>query len=287
MTADRRPLCVLCLSCLGAGIKYLLQSSDEFVQRYRLACHFSHQMNRVAETVNIPKDQLDECEVFIYHNTDWVTFTEAELDAYEQLLDRVSPAAHKIAVPLAQLHAFWPFHTNDPRYTSDRRANRFDQLPDYPYGDAYVIELLKDGVPEEEIITRYLALDFGSRVDLDKLLSWSLTFMQRNERHSPVKVADYVAERFRSEKLFSTVNHANNRLLLYMTNQVLSELECAPLPEALLERLQVLVGTEMPVHPGIARHFDVQWANEATRYLVDRSRYLTFGEFLRDYVYFV
>jgi hypothetical protein len=287
MTANaERSLCVLYLSCIGSGIQYLLQNSDEFVRRFRVAPYFSHQMDRITDTVHITDEHFYGCDVFVYHNPDWITFSEEHLDAYEHVIAGVPSTALKIAVPVPQFHALWPFHTNDPRMISERALNRFGRPPDYPYGDSFVVELMRDGVPPEEIITRYLSLDVATRVDLDSLLSWSLSFMQRNDSGASFKVTDFIVDQFRSRRLFSTVNHASNQLLFYLANQILRSLDCATLPKCLLDRLQPLVRLEMPIHPSIGRHFGVAWLDEGTRHFVDDLRYLTFREYIRDYVYF-
>jgi len=199
----------------------------------------------------------------------------------------LAPNAAKIALPLPYFHAFWPFQCNDPRNDSpDRRLNRYGVHPHYHYGDNYLLTLLKQGLPPEEVISRYLALDVSTEVDLDALLRGTLSMIERNERNGVVKVGDLVASNFRSEKLFQTFNHPNNRLLLYMANQILKVLECGQVPESVLTSLTEIIEEPMPIHPSIARHFGVNFVDENTRYSVDHIRYLTFAEYIRDYVYY-
>jgi len=181
----------------------------------------------------------------------------------------------------------WPFHCGDPRNAEDKRPRgRYGQVPVFPYGDSYVLKLLKEGLPPEEVIARYLKVDVAEEVDLDKLLRSALTLTERQDRTGAVKIADYVASNFRTKSLFQTVNHANNRLLLYMTNRMLEVLDCAPVPETELNRVTETVERPMPVHPSIARHFGIGYIDDNSRYPVDEVRNLTFAEYIRDYVYY-
>jgi hypothetical protein len=61
-------------------------------------------------------------------------------------------------------------------------------------------------------------------------------------------------------------------------------LDC--LPEAVLDSLQPFGSMELPIHPSLARHFDLGYATEETRYRVSAKRKSTFAEYLNDYVTF-
>jgi hypothetical protein len=235
-------------------------------------------MDRITDNTVIPPQDLNLCDVFVYHNPEWLSFcSEPYLDAYDAVLASVSDQAIKIGLPLPQFHPFWPFHTNDPRNADSVK---------YPYGDAYVLELMRQGLPPEEVISRYMTLEFSSCLDLDRLLSSTITHMRRNERNSLIKIADYIEQNFRDHDLFTTVNHASNKLLLHMTNEILRILDCEQIPEDILSRLDVLVGTQSPVHPAIARHFGVGYIDENTRFTIEQGRDTKFSEYIREYVYF-
>jgi hypothetical protein len=235
-------------------------------------------MDRITEDKIISQHDLELCEIFIYHNPEWLAFClEPYLDAYEKVLATVPGRAIKIGLPLPQFFPFWPFHANDPRNVDTVR---------YPYGDTFIIELLREGLPPEEIISRYLTVDLATRLDLDALLSSTIMHMRRSERASSVKVGDFVEQNFRNIKIFSTVNHGANKLLYHFTNQILKILDCPPISEKMLDSLDVLVGTEMPVHPSIARHFGANYINESTIYMIEKGRHQNFEGYIRDYVYY-
>jgi hypothetical protein len=282
---DARPLCLAVMSCIAVGPKYFLPLSEDFRQRYRFVVYANHQAQTLPEQMVELKEEIHGADVFIYHSPDWMPFLGDKREAYEEFLENIPERVTKISVPIPHLHAFWPFHSNDPRNAVPNPSVDSEGNLKYPYGDSYVLKLLKDGIASEEVISQYLGLDVSTVVDLDKIMSYTLSFSERGDRSTDVKVADFVAENFRAHGLFQTVNHANNRLLLYMGNQVLAALRCGQISERVLERIRELTDA-MPVHPSILRYFGAAYGDETTRYAVDRIRYLTFGEYIRDYVYF-
>ena len=285
--SDGRPLCLMVISCIAAGPRHFMPLSDDFHQRYRFAVHANHQADTLPEQMAGLEEEIHASAAFIYHSPDWMPFLGDKRETYEELLARVPKNIIKISVPIPHLYAFWPFHANDPRNNDPYRPPRRDgNLPGYPYGDSYVLDLLAKGLSTEEVISRYVTTDIATVVDLDKLLSLTLSQAERNDRTTDVKVASYIADNFRSWPLFRSVNHANNRLLLYMSNQILEALGCNRVGEGVLERTQELIDELTPIHPSIARYFGVRYADEHTRYPVDRIRYLTFAEYVSDYVYF-
>jgi hypothetical protein len=284
---DNRQPCVLFVSCIGAGPKYFMQLSDDFRHRYRVLPYLFNDAANIPAMVSIVENELQRRPLLIYHEPDWMPYLGEHLERYEQFVDGIASDVKRISIPQPGFTPFWPFHSSDPRNDQpDRPRNRYGEFPWLPYGDGYVLRMLKEGLPPGEVIARYLALDFSTEVDLDKLLSGSLSMLERQDRTGAVKVTDYIQDNFQSKMLFQTINHANNRLNLYMANQVLQLLDCATVPECVLDSVTEIIERSMPVHPGIARHFGVSYIGRDTRYWVDEIRNITFAEYVRDYVYY-
>jgi len=287
-----RKKCLLVTNCTGDGITYLLNMSDDFHQRYETRLVICDYYAQVSDHLQPITDIVKGCDVLVYHHPDWMfTFTTEARDAFERHLAELRPEVVKISLPYAINQAFWPFAVPDPRNLEMNRPpsrhchSSLPHLPHYQVGDGYILDLLEQGLPPEEVITRYLALDVSTVVDLEKMMSYTITSSERNERSGTVKVADFLANQMRVAKLFNCHNHPSNRLLLHMANQILSQLDCRPVPETILYRLQELIELEQPIHPSIGEYFGLSYANAETRYAVDRVRRLTFAEWVREYVY--
>ena len=285
--ADDRKLCVLYMSCLGEGLAYLLPFSKEFNRRYRIVPHLSFQMETITKNVHLPAIDIEHCEVFVYHNPEWIVlFSPEDLIDYERILSSLPSSATKISFPLAQFHPFWPFHTNDPRDTASSRVpDRYGDIRSYPYGDVFLMDQLNKGAPQEVVLRDCLSCDVASLVDLDAMLDWSISYMARNERNCNIKISEYVAAEFRRLSLFSTINHVSNELLVHMTNEILDSLSCDLLDTSLSASLQPLVGFEMPIHPSIGAHFKIEYISSNARYIIDRLRSSTYEQYISDYIY--
>jgi len=284
---DDRQLCVLLLSCVGVGPRYLLPLSDEFHRRYKLVSYVNNYAPSIPDQMVSLEREIAGASVLIHHSPDWLPWLGDKHEEYEATLARVPSGVRKISYPLPHFHPLWPFHTDEARNKDPAREfNRHGVQPVYHFGDSHVIGLLKQGVPQEEIISRYLALDVATVVDLDQLMSSTLSMAARCDRACDVKVADFIATEYRSHRIFQTINHGANRLHFYSANEILKLLDCPPLPEIILDQTRELIDAPMPIHPNIARHFGLAYADEATRYPFDEFRNLTFAEYIRGYVYF-
>jgi hypothetical protein len=282
-----RQVCLMLLSCVGVGPRYLLPLSDEFHRRYKFVTYVNNYAPSIPGQMVSLEQEIAGASVLIHHNPDWLPWLGDKHEEYEATLARVPGNVMKMSYPLPHFHALWPFHTNDTRNDdSARQFNRHGDQPVYHYGDSYVIELLKQEVLPEEILSRYLSLDVSTVVDLDQLMSSALSMIERCDRTCDIKAADFISTEYRVRKVFQTINHGTNLLHFYLTNEILKLLDCAPLPKIILDQTCELIGGPMPIHPSIARHFGLTYADETTRYPLDEFRNLTFAEYISRYIYF-
>jgi polysaccharide biosynthesis acetyltransferase WcbI-like protein len=284
---DPRTPCILFLSCIGATPKYFMQQSGDFRRQYRMIPYLFNNIDLLPDMLAAVENELQRSALLLYHEPDWLPYLGKYRERYDQFVEGIPAHVTRISLPQPGFTPFWPFHCGDPRNADmERPRNRYGMLPCFPYGDTYVLRLMKEGLPPDEVIARYLALDVSKEVDLDRLLRGALSMLERQDRTGLVKVADFIHGNFRSKMLFQTVNHANNRLMLYVANQVLQLLDCETVPTSVLETVTEIVERATPVHPSIARHFGVSYLNADTRYEVDEVKNSTFAEFIRDYVYY-
>lgn len=285
---DGRQLCILYLSAIGDGMRWLLPMAEEFSRDYQLISYVSYEAHRITEHKPVPPDQIEACDVLLCHHPDALTFAPGYREAYDSFLAGFPAGCRKITFGNPLFRALWPFRADDPRNADPNRpVNRHGELPNYPFGDSFVLERLQAAEAPEDVINSYLDLDVSSVVDLSKLLHETLAYLEANEQGCDIRSADFVADDFKETKPFSTDSLPSNALYLYVTNLTLNLLKINPLPLTLLGKLQLLVKMEIPIHPSIGRFFDAAYITQTTRYRIDRQRYLTFAEYIHDYVYFV
>lgn len=281
---DRRP-CILVGTCISSGIRYLLQLSEEFRTRYRLTVYRTDRHTQFMSDFAIGDEELAGCDTFIYHPPGWADWGNDQ--GYRDLIARTPGHVRRISYPYPVFHPLWPFHCWDKRNEDpDRRRTPAGEPAFYPYGDSYILGMLRRGFTRDRIVEDYLALDVASLVSLDDLLQKCIDIQAEKEKNTDVKVVDFIVENFRSRRVFMTMNHVGNATLIYMADQILAALGCRPLGRYAHEALQELVRPEMPIHPAVARHFNLSCVSPETRYRVDPYRLLTFGEWVADYVDF-
>jgi hypothetical protein len=173
---DRRRPCYLFLSCIGAGPKYFLQLSEGFRQQYRIVPYLYNNVALLPEMLaEIERELAEGDPLLIYHSADWLPYLGKYREVYDRFVESVPARITKISIPQPGFAPFWPFHCGDPRNAElNRPLNRYGKLPCYPYGDSYVLRLMKQGLPAEEILSRYLAADLAKEIDLDKRLQQAM-----------------------------------------------------------------------------------------------------------------
>ena len=299
-TPDGRQFCLVFLNSVGDGLRWLLPMCDEFARQYSVLTHVSYEAGVNYQLLS--SDHINQCDLLICHPAETAPF--ADRDAYRRFLAGFPQATQKILVPAPHFAAFWPFlraRRNSlplpmyqpfwPGYVADPAIDEPDwpadvrgDLPDYPFGDDYILARWREGVAADALVAEYVELDVATVADLDALLARSLTALAEADAASGVQLADFVATMFRREKLFVAPELAGNPLLRYIASEVLKLLGLPALPHRLLDRLQPLIKIEAPIHPSIGRFLDAPYIGDDTRYVVDRHRSLTCAEYIAGYV---
>jgi hypothetical protein len=278
--SDARKTCIIVGRCYSKAMAYLLYQSQLFRRDYRIQIFASVATPNFE--VDFPRimEELAPASLILYQHLSWASWLYDE--QYERLMSALPPELEQLSFPYPVFQPLWPFRHHDV----GRARQPADWLEDdntvlFGYSDANVVRMRQEGVPAEEIVGRYLAMDLPSAIDLEQLAANIIDEQRAKEAETDIKVIDFVLERYRSRQVFSCVNHGSNLLLLHMVNQVLQRVGYAPLPERVLDRCCELALPEIPVHPSIVRYYGLEWAPPEKRYQLDLRRRFSF----EDYVY--
>jgi superkiller protein 3 len=194
--------------------------------------------------------------------------------------------ARKIGVPVVHCGFLWPF-AGQPHPANPTPA--FHEGG--PYGaemsDAFLNRLIKKGVDPTTAVKTYLELDINKTVNLDRLLEMVLEKQETRDKLTDFKIAPIIAGFYKSEPVFLTPYHPNLRIAMALASQALERLD---VPSAEIEQMRTAVQItpfpkeELPVHPGVARHFGLEWATEDRRYRFLSEGRFTFQEFATRYM---
>ena len=212
---------------------------------------------------------------------------EQRLDLAPQVeIDGIIGSAERHFVPLLAGGFLWPF-AGQPH----PRNESFWFMPSGPYdgemGDSYLNRLIDKGAPPPEAVAQYLTLDVGRQYGLDRRFELLLDRQRSRDAACGYQIADIIEERFREEPLFRTPHHPNLRIALSFTEQFFQRMGMSPTAtKHLYERVRVtpFPKVQLPIHPAVARHFKLKYADYQTRYRIYNEGRFTFSEHALRYM---
>lgn len=235
--------------------------------------HCANYAHRTAKNTPEP-EQLARCDVFIEQVSNWHPTIAPD---YAVNLRR---DCRRLRVPALMMHSLWPLQQTDPRHVLT------EEFPfgKHPYGDSYVIRLMREHTDPDEVIRRYMELDIKKLIDLDRLHETVVQRWEANDRMADLPLGPAIDQDFRKIRLFDTYNHPAHTVTEMLRDAfaafILDGNECV-LPPALLQQQRV----QVPIHPQVIEHFGLEWVGPDSTYQFreDRRR-ITFAQWLRAYV---
>jgi len=275
MMGDKKH-CVMLGVCFSVELAYLLRLSERFERDFTVSA-YGFTGNDLDFT--IPNEEFERASVVMYHPTSWTGWKQE--DGYPLLTARFPKHIHHITFPYPVFNFLWPCHALDPRFHNVRVGPLDDNNSLlYAYADSTVLKMRQQGKSPSEIINEYSNMDLSSTVDLDRLFEHVIEVQRFKEAETDVKVLDFALEHFKKRQVFSCVNHGSNLLMIHMADQILAGLDCPPLPRYAHEALCELMDPTVPIHPSIARYYNLAWAVPGLRCRIDRRRNLTWEEYI-------
>ena len=189
-------------------------------------------------------------------------------------------------VPHVSGEFLWPF-TGRERIDNPRGPGIENGVWPGEIGDAFLDRQLQADASPEAALAAYLGVDPALDMQLDRRYELALNGLRTREAGTPYRAAELIEAHFRSEPLFRSPNHPGLRLSRHMALTLLREIgapEDAQARAAKYLTAPIFPITEMPVHPGVARHFGLGWAGADRRYQFYREGAVSFGEFVHQYI---
>lgn len=258
MRPDTRELCIIHANCQGEPLTRLLEFSPEFSARWRVR----HYTNYTREA--IPAEALGSATLFLHQHLgrEWGAF------ASERLCAALRSGARSLCVPNMFFKGYWPFWTH---------AGPMD------FADSLLDKLCASGAGKPEILAVYLGRAPGM-ADAEAVAGESLRIEREKEMRCDVATAHFVAENWRKRRLFQTVNHPGEELLILTAQGILSHLGLPPLSEDVCASFSYdYEGFHLPIHPGISARLGLAFAGEGTLYPVF-GREMSFSQYVSRYV---
>jgi hypothetical protein len=253
-------LCILHANCQGGPLAFLLNSVPEFAAAYTVRRVVNYRRTP------IPEEIMAACSLFLFQplGDEWDELTSS------RLRERLPGKALCLQLPNMFFKGYWPFWTN---------AGPMD------FGDSFLDHMVEQGLSLAEAKHVYLRGGLESKFDLDAIAAGSLDREREKERCAVVGTADVVAQRWKREQMFSSVNHPGRHLCLHVAGGVLSALGMPPVPHAARDMCPPCNDDlDLPIHPGVGRHFGLPFAGADRRYNIF-GRSMTFEQYITCYLH--
>lgn len=200
--------------------------------------------------------------------------------------EQLRAGAVVVNFPMVLAGFVWP-------YANEAHVLNVPEPPfsDGPYpsqlSDSFLNRLIIKGATPEQALEDYRALDIARVAHLDRMAEIYFAKQRDRDSRTGFDVAPQIEQRFRTEALFRTPHHPNAALFGVVASQLFARLG---VPADVIEAaLRSLITTpfppdELPIHPGVIRHFGLSFADETTRYsYFDEGRF-TFEEYVLRYM---
>lgn len=199
---------------------------------------------------------------------------------------RIAMSARHMRVPLLSGMFLFPYAgTPHPR----NETPWF--MPSGPYdaemGDGFLNAQIARDVAPEEAAAAYLALDVVRVRHLDALAELVLNRQRARDAACGYSFAEIIEQHFRTESLFRTPHHPNLRLARALATQFFERIGVGDDAIALMHETLCetpFPKTELPIHPAVAQHFGLDWADADTRYLIRAEGRQDFASYARSYM---
>ncbi len=164
-------------------------------------------------------------------------------------------------------------------------------LPDGPYpgqlSDSFLNRLMTRGVLPEQALEQYRAHDIAKTAHLDRLYELHMDQQRERDRRTGFDLSSIMEADFRREALFMSPHHPNRRLFGVLLSQLFDKMgvESGVTDIALRSMLKApFPSGELPLHPGVIRHFGLEFAGDDTRYAFHAEGRFTFDEYVLRYM---
>lgn len=255
----KKKICILHANCQGDPIEELLMLSPEFCETYKVY-NFTNYTKEV-----LPEELISQCDLFLHQPLaeSWKELSSAFI------ISKLKKSALAQPFPSLFFQYYWPL---------------WSSIPGFDYRDTFLDSLLERELTESQILHLYMNTKLTKIYDLKTIVEESINRERVKEKKTGINYVDQIYSSFKQEMLFNTVNHPRKKLLVHITNSILTKLGMNTLPQKEVKNFpQTFPDFEMPIHPQVAEYLELEFGGPGELYQVYGAR-LTFEEYAMRYI---
>lgn len=250
----RKELLIIHANCQGEILLQLLESHKQIAETYECRLY----TNYIREPV--PLDDLSRCSVFLYQHLgkNW-----GEL-ASETLLRHLNKKSSALCIPSYYWPMCWPLQQH---------------VGHYVLRDRLLEDLWARSLSREEFVHLATTSSLLKFYDIHQIVDTSLAHEKKKEAKTSFPYLDRILADHEQQALFYTFNHPGQEIMLFTANEILDRLGYDRLHGTDLPELEpYYTALELPVHPGVAKAFNLSWCGPNSIYNV-YGHQVTYAQF--------
>jgi tetratricopeptide (TPR) repeat protein len=189
--------------------------------------------------------------------------------------------------PLVAARFLWPFAGG----AHVQNTPLLPELRDGPYpweqGDAWLNAQIVAGAGPDAAVESYLALDVRSVHNLDRIFQLDVHAQRTRDKAADIEMGSIICSEFRRIRLFNSPHHPNLPLLKLLATAVFRSISADEVGIQRMNRYvreNPLSDDSLPIHPAVARHFELEYGDENHRYPFHADGPFTFAEYSSRYM---
>jgi hypothetical protein len=219
----------------------------------------------------------------LYHVTDY----EPD-DAVKAVIGTAGDRA--LRLPYIAGNFLWPFATRAHPRNSEAISYFHSSGPYEPqFSDGELIKLMEKhaGEPAEDIVDRFLELDFNAIGPLDRFYEFNRHKYSRLGQSCGLDLWPLVERYLTDHRPFYTCYHPSDLLMKAVGRFALEQLGVRDSQiTSVLREFDPFVGGQMPIHPSVIRHFGLCGVDDDSRYVYFPAGHFTAREYYIRFVNF-
>jgi hypothetical protein len=154
------------------------------------------------------------------------------------------------------------------------------------HGDSFLNRLIANNTAPAVALSEYLAADAATARRAERMMELHLQKQRDRDAVCGIAIADYIEARFRTQTLFRSRSHPVPDMMWWVAEQVFANMAAAGVTtQSLASNIpDVLPPTETPIHPAVAAHFGLTYAQPSRRYRFFSEGSFTFAEYVLRYM---
>lgn len=195
-------------------------------------------------------------------------------------------AARSLTFPSSMLFFLWP-HNTEP-HIANRKTKAVNAGP-FPKqnGNRWLNQKLAAGEDPEKVADEYINLDLSKIIPLDRMYAMNKKRIEALDAQCSVSGQWPILEqKLKTDRVYHAPLHPANMLIERSVEDLLAQLfperaEFCPWRDS-QEAFSI---NQPPIHPSVAKHFGLEWADENSKYCFWREGDFTHDEFIHRYVH--